>query len=77
MANSIHISTARIMLARPEPLKIKAWKKSGEIMTLNNCIGLRYDHHSGTRQVKMLDSRQIRKIRDCCIFEINDMEVFL
>lgn len=41
------------------------------------CIPLCYNFYSGTRQVKLLDSRQIRTIRDVCIFEINGMEVFL
>lgn len=77
MSNSIHISTARILLAQPEPLDIKVWDKTGKIIHLKNAIGLKYDHISGTRNVKLLDSRQIRKIRDCLIFEINNMNVFL
>ena len=77
MSNNIHITTARIMLSQPEPLDIKLWDKTGKVLHLKNCIGLKYDHKSGTRNVKMLDSREIRKIRDCCIFEINNMNVFL
>lgn len=32
---------------------------------------------AGTRNIKLLTSGQIRKIRDCCIFSVNDCEVFL
>ena len=39
--------------------------------------GLRYDFYAGTRNIKLLTSGQIRKIRDCCIFGVNDCEVFL
>ncbi len=38
---------------------------------------LRYNFYQGTRQMKLLDSRQIRQVRDVCIFEINGLEVFL
>ena len=33
--------------------------------------------YKGTRRIKLLDSREIRTVRDVCIFEINGMEVFL
>lgn len=31
----------------------------------------------GWRKVKILSSGECRKIRDCCIFRMNDLEVFL
>ena len=74
---SIHISTARKMLQAPEPVNIKCWKKDGSIMELNDAVPLRYSFYEGTQQFKLLQSRQIRTIRICLIFEINGMEVFL
>ncbi len=77
MAKAIHITTARTMLNSGGPVDISVWKANGEMMHLQNCISLRYDFYAGTRNIKMLSSGQIRKIRDCCIFKVNDLEVFL
>ena len=77
MSTTIDLKTARKMLNRGEPLEILAWKANGEILHLHNCISLRYDFYAGTRNIKLLSSGQIRKIRDCCIFNINGLEVFL
>lgn len=65
------------MLKAGDPVDLTLWTKDGQIQHYSNCIPLRYNFYSGTRQVKLLDSRQIRTIRDVCIFEINGMEVFL
>lgn len=77
MANSIHISTLREMLKRGEPCNIKLWTKSGQIQLYRNCISLRYNFYKGTRQIKLLESREIRQVRDVCIFEINGLTVYL
>ncbi len=62
---------------KPEPLDLVVLKKSGEVMNLNNCVGLKYDKYKGTRRAKLLDSGQIRMVRDCLILSVNGMEVFL
>lgn len=77
MANAIHISTLRKMLQAGDPVNISIWTKKGEIQHYRNAVALRYNFYSGTRQVKLLDSHEIRTVRDVCIFEINGMEVFL
>ena len=77
MAQSVHISTMRHMLQSGDPVDIKLWTKSGEIQEYRNCISLRYNFYQGTRQIKLLTSRQIRQVRDVCIFEINGLKVFL
>ena len=77
MSTTIDLKTARRMLNRGEPLDILAWKSNGEILHLQNCISLRYDFATGTRNIKLLTSGQIRKIRDCCIYNVNGLEVFL
>lgn len=74
---SIHISQARKMLNGREPVDIKLWTKSGEIQEWSRCISIKYEHYKGTRKMKMLNSRQIRMLRECCIFEINGLEVYL
>lgn len=77
MARAIHISTARAMLNSGDPVDVDVWKANGEIMHLKNCISLRYNFYGGWRNVKLLASGECRKIRDCCIFRVNDLEVFL
>ena len=77
MARAIHITTMRKMLEAGEPVDIRLWTRSGEIQEWKNCISLRYDFYAGTRNMKLLNSGQIRKLRDVCVFEINGMEVFL
>lgn len=77
MAQSIHITTARKLIDSGDPVDIKAWKQDGSVMHLPYCVGLRYNFRAGTRQVKLLQSRQIRTIRDVCIFEVNNMTVYL
>ena len=77
MTNSIHISTARKLIDSGDPVDLKVWKKDGSVMTLNRCVGLKYDFRNGTRTIKILASRQIRTIRDVCVFEVNGQTVFL
>ena len=74
---SIHITTARTMLNSGDPVDISVWKANGEILHLHNYISLRYDFYAGTRNIKLLSSGQIRKIRDCCIYNAKGLEVFL
>lgn len=77
MANSIHISTARTMLNSGDPVDISVLKSDGSILELRNVISLRYAFYGGWRNVKILASGECRKIRDCYIFRINGLEVFL
>lgn len=77
MASSIHITTLKKMLQSPEPVDLRLWTRSGEIQYWTRCISLRYDFYKGTRRMKLLDSNEIRQLRDVCVFEINGMEVFM
>ena len=74
---SIHITTLRKILSSPEPVDIRLWTKSGEIQFWRRCISLKYDFYKGTRRMKLLDSNQIRQLRDVCIFEVNGIEIFI
>ena len=77
MSTTIDLRTARRMLNRGEPLDILVWKANGEILRLQNCISLRYNFATGTRNIKLLNSGQIRRISEVCIFSINGYEVAL
>ncbi len=74
---NIHITTARTMLNSGDPVDLSVWKSDGSILELRNVISLRYDFYGGWRNVKLLTSGQMRRIRDVCIFKVNDLEVFL
>lgn len=77
MARSVHITTARQMLNSGDPVDISVWKSDGSILELRNVISLRYSFYGGWRNIKLLQSGQMRKIRDCCIFRVNDLDIFL
>ena len=75
--NAVHISTMRSMLNSGDPVDISVWKSDGSILHLHNCISLRYNYYGGWRNVKLLNSGEMRKIRDVCIFAVNNLTVFL
>lgn len=77
MAKSIHISTARKILDSPDPVDIEFWTKDGSLITLKDCVALSYNFRAGTHNIKLLASRQIRTIRDVCLYRINDMTIYL
>lgn len=72
---SMHISVARKILNEGRPVSISVWKASGEIMHLENAVSLRYDYYGGFRNMKVLSSGAVRRIRDCCVFLLNGEEV--
>ena len=75
MLHAIHITTLKRMLQSPEPVDIKLWTRSSEIQRWHRCISLRYDFYKGTRRMKLLDSNEIRQLRDVCVFEITDIQL--
>ncbi|MCC8120351.1 MAG: hypothetical protein LIP09_16650 [Bacteroidales bacterium] len=77
MARSVHISTARQMLNSGDPIDISAWKVNGSIMYLTNAVSLRYNCYVECRNVKLLSSDEMRRIRDVSIFSINGLELIL
>ncbi len=77
MARSVHISTARQMLNSGDPVDISVWKSDGSILNLSNAVSLRYSYYGGWRNMKLLNSGEMRRVRDACIFAINGLEVFL
>ena len=77
MAGSIHISEARTILNSHRPVSFSAWTSRGEILEARQAVSLRYDYRTGTRNVKLLPSGEKRTIRECLIFKINDLDVYL
>lgn len=77
MAQSVHISTVRKMLNSGDPVDLVVWKSDGSLLELNNCVSLSYNHYGGWRNIKLLASGECRRVRDVCIFKINDLDVYL
>lgn len=77
MPRKIHISTARAMLNAREPVDLDIWKSDGSIQRYSGCVSLRYDYYGGFRNIKILASGEIRRVRDICIFAVNGLEVFI
>ena len=77
MLKAMYIIIVCTMLNSGDPVDISVWKANGEILHLRNVISLRYSFYGGWRNVKLLASGECRKIRDCCIFRVNGLEVFL
>ena len=76
MSKAIHITTARTMLNSDDPVDISVWKANGSILELRNCLpAIQFLRRLAQRHVAL--SGEYRKIRDCCIFKVNDLEVFL
>ena len=51
MAQRIHLSTMSDMLSRPDPVDLVVLTKEGRVLTLENCVGLKYDKYRGTRRI--------------------------
>lgn len=64
------------MLMSPEPVDLVCLTMKGEMREYKRVVGLKQQHYAGSRNIKFLDSGEIRKVRDCLILAINGMEVF-
>lgn len=73
----IHITIARKILDSGKPVTLSVFTKKGELQTYADVIGISNHFRGGTRKIKFLASGEIRQIRDVCIVEINDEEVYL
>lgn len=74
--DAIHISTARRMFARKEPVTVSFITAKGELQTHHDVIPLQADFYAGIRNFK-LPNGQIRKVRDNLIVAVNGLEVYL
>ncbi len=73
----IHINVAKKILEGGQPCCLKVWKSDGEIIVYTNVICFSCNRRQGSHKIKLLNSNQIRQFSDVCLFEINDMEVYL
>lgn len=75
---SIHLTTAKKILEGGQPCELKVWRQgSGEIIVYKNAICFSTNNRQGSHKIKLLHNGQIRQFNDVCLFELNDMEVYL
>jgi hypothetical protein len=74
----IHTSILRKILRDGKPFNCKVWKiGTGEILSYNNVVCTSSNFERNTANLLFVESRQIRKVRVICIFEINDEEIYI
>ncbi len=79
----IHISKLNILTekkddkGKPMPFSFKAVTLSGEIITGNNVVVTSSNYKRNTRNIKFLESGEIRKLKNIGFIEINGVEVTL
>ena len=74
----IHASLLRKILRDKKPFNCRVWNmKTAEILTYNNVVCTSTYFENNTANLLFIDSREIRKVRFICIFEINDEEIYI
>ncbi|MBN2747354.1 MAG: hypothetical protein JXR34_11570 [Bacteroidales bacterium] len=76
----IHVSAINTITegaAKEIPFSFKAITKKGELLEGDNCVCTSSNNKRKTRNIKFLDSEEIRTIHDIQIIEFNGKEVFL
>lgn len=73
---AIHLKTALQMLNSGRPVTLRVLTTSGELNVYENCVGLKHTQKKSYRNIRLLASGQIRKIRDILIIGIDGFEVY-
>lgn len=73
----MHLNEAVRIIESRQPVKLEVLKKDGSIMEMRNAVCVSSYVRGGTRRMKLLDSTQIREIRDRLIISLNDEEIYI
>lgn len=73
---AIHLKTALQILNAGKPVTLRVLTAKGELRVYEDCVGLPHKEKTTYRNIRMVRSGQIRKIRDILIIGINEFEVF-
>ena len=77
MRRSIHITEARRILGRGQPVTLTIVKKNGTVIDIPDTISIRFDTYTGIRTIKNIRSGAKRTIHDVQIIALDDFEVFI
>lgn len=81
---AIHKKDALELLADGQAHKLRLWKLGrscadggGDILTYKDAVNINRHVRGGTHTVKLAASGAIRTFRDICLFEIDDLHIYL
>ncbi len=80
LKDMIHISALNAITegaAAKQPFRFKYVTKAGEVLLGENCVVTSSNFKRRTKNIKWLNSEEIRTIRDISIIEFNGKEVFI
>lgn len=75
---AIHIKDAVALLKDGQPHRLRVWKlATGDIITYNEAVYVGSNERGGTITVRGARSRQTRCFRRVCLFEIDNLNIYL
>lgn len=78
MRQAIHIKEAVAMLKDRKPHQLRVWKLStGDIINYTEAVYLGSNERGGTITVHLQRSRETRTLRRVCLFEIDNLKIYL
>lgn len=78
MRKAIHMKEAVAMLRDRKPHQLRVWKLStGDIITYKEAVFMGSNERGGTITVRVPRSRQTRSFRRVCMFEIDNLKIYL
>ena len=78
MRQAIHIKEAVAMLKDRKPHQLRVWKlSSGDILNYNEAVYLGSNERGGTITVRLSRSKETRTFRRVCLFEIDNLKIYL
>ena len=78
MRQAIHIKEAVAMLKDRKPHQLRVWKLStGDIINYTEAVYLGSNERGGTITVSLPRSRETRTLRRVCLFEIDNLKIYL
>lgn len=78
MRKAIHMKEAVAMLRDRKPHQLRVWKLStGDIINYMDAVFVGSNERGGTITVRVPRSRQTRCFRRVCLFEIDNLKIYL
>lgn len=66
------------MLKDGQPHRLRVWKlATGDILTYKDAVYMGSNERGGTITVRLLRSRETRTMRRICLFEIDNLKIYL
>lgn len=76
--DTIYIKDAVALLKDRKPHTLRVWKMStGDIITYTEAVYMSSNERGGTITVRVPRSREVRCFRRICLFEIDNLKIYL